>query len=533
VASQESQQSTLRDYLRTIRRRKGTVLLPLIIATGSAIGFSSVQEPVYQATAEVLLQPTTGENLFDQASDNRNQVQTEIRILTSAPVLATVRKQFGVTPQVSARAIPETDLFQVSAKRRSPKEAADIANTYVRAYIDYRRDKIVEELGKAGEQIQTKIDSLQPQIDELTAKIAAAPERSRVEANFGSRRDSLVAQQSIFRQRLDQLQVEASLRSGGAQLVTPATPPSTPVSPKPVQTAIFGAMLGAVIGLGLAFLFEHLDDTVKVKEDVERATSGVPVLGLIPAVTAWKKRQESMLISITDPGSPVSEAYRTLRTSINFLGIDRALRTLQITSPGASEGKSTTIANLAVALARAGQRVIVVGCDLRRPRIHDFFGVSNDVGFTNVLKGTTPLPRALQNVEGEDHLQVLASGPLPPNPSELLASNRTVEMLVTLQTLADIVLLDCPPVLPVTDAAVLSSRVDATLLVATAGKTTKGELTRAVELLHHVNAPIVGTVLNGVTAMDDHYGGYGGYSGEAYALPEPKKQKQKQRPARI
>jgi len=161
-----------------------------------------------------------------------------------------------------------------------------------------------------------------------------------------------------------------------------------------------------------------------------------------------------------------------------------------------------------VALARAGQRVIIVCCDLRRPRIHEFFGLSNDSGFTSVLLGKVPLSAALQKVPGQARLSVMASGPLPPNPSELLSSKRTVEVITSLQAEADIVLIDSPPVLPVTDALVLSGRVDATILVCVSGATTRKDAARAVELLEQVDAPLVGTVLNGVSAANTY--GYGG-----------------------
>jgi non-specific protein-tyrosine kinase len=176
-----------------------------------------------------------------------------------------------------------------------------------------------------------------------------------------------------------------------------------------------------------------------------------------------------------------------------------------VTSPSAAEGKTTTLANLSVALAQAGQRVVVSCCDLRRPRIHDFFGLDNAVGLTSVLLGELPISAALQPVPGVKNLWVLASGPLPPNPSELLSSSRTAEVMATLHGHADVVLVDSPPVLPVTDAVVLSSRVDAVLLIATVGVTTGKALRRALEMLNQVDAPVIGTVLNGTTG-DGSYG---------------------------
>jgi non-specific protein-tyrosine kinase len=256
---------------------------------------------------------------------------------------------------------------------------------------------------------------------------------------------------------------------------------------------------------------------VKSKDDLERA-SGLQTLALIPAVEGWRDRDEARLVSVAEPTSPPAESYRTLRTSIQFLGLERPLRTLQVTSPAAGEGKTTTLANLAVALARAGQQVVVACCDLRRPRVHEFFGLSNGIGFTNVLLGEAPLSAVLQPVEGVERLAVLASGPLPPNPSELLASRRTADVLAALAGGADVVLVDSPPVLPVTDAAVLAGQVDATVLVATVGDTTRREVARAVEVLRQVGAPLVGTVLNGVPTEGGYgysYDGYGYYAADA------------------
>jgi non-specific protein-tyrosine kinase len=216
-----------------------------------------------------------------------------------------------------------------------------------------------------------------------------------------------------------------------------------------------------------------------------------------------------MVVSTIDPKAPAAEAYRSLRTSVQFAALDRPLRTLHVTSPSPSEGKTTTLTNLGVALAQVGQRVIIVCCDLRRPRLHEFFGMSNELGFTSVLLGHVPAANALQDVPGVKGLKILPSGPLPPNPSELLSSPRAAEVLVALQGLADFVLVDSPPVIPVTDAAVLSGLVDATLVVATAGLTTRRQLRQAIETLEQVDAPILGTVLNRVGSGDSY--GYGRY----------------------
>jgi non-specific protein-tyrosine kinase len=231
-------------------------------------------------------------------------------------------------------------------------------------------------------------------------------------------------------------------------------------------------------------------------------------------VSTWKNKDETLLVSRQNPTSSAAEAYRTLRTSIHFLALDRQLRILQVTSPNASEGKSTAVANLATVLARAGERVVVVSCDLRRPRIHEFFGLPNAEGFTSVLLGKASLASVLQPVPGEDRLLLLSAGPLPPNPSELLASQRTASLMSALKSSADIILLDCPPVLPVTDAAILSAHADGVLLVANSGSTSAKHVSRAIELLRQVGAPLTGAVLNGVSAEGAYGYAYQYYSRE-------------------
>jgi capsular exopolysaccharide synthesis family protein len=182
--------------------------------------------------------------------------------------------------------------------------------------------------------------------------------------------------------------------------------------------------------------------------------------------------------------------------------MDRPIRRLQITSPSAEEGKTTTVANLGVALAATGQKVVIVDCDLRRPRVHEFFGMSNEVGVTSLLLGRHSLTDVIQRVAAQERLALLASGPQPPNPSELLQSRQMAEMLDRLDAEADVLLLDCPPVLPVTDAAALSAHVDATMLVASADGTHARVTARALEVLGQIGAPLVGTVLNNVATND-------------------------------
>lgn len=512
----------LRDYLAVMRRRRWIIVAATILVAGTALALSIMQTPIYRAGARVLLTP--GGSLFDntgQRSVTFTDVQTEIQVIGSQPVLDLAREKLGSgTPRVQVVPVGQTSVLEIRAQSTSPETAATVANTYAESYIEYTRKQGVSAILSAAEEIQRKADEVQGQVDNLSNQLAALPsctgnnpppECSR-RLQLQEDRDAALGQLTPLKQRLNELDVDAAFNTGGPRLITPAAVPTTPFKPTPKRNAILGMGVGLLFGTALAFAFEHFDDSIKTKEDLERAARDVTVLGLIPLVPGWKNRDETYLVSRNEPSSPAAEAYRALRTSIHFLTLDRSMKVLMVTSPNASEGKSTAVANLGVVLARAGARVIVVSCDLRRPRIHEFFGLPNSAGFTSVLLGEAQLPSVILPVPGEDRLSLLPAGHLPPNPSELLASNRTSELIDWLRSQADIVLLDVPPVLPVTDAAVLSARADGVLLVATVEATTGKHFARAVELLRQVGAPLVGTILNGVSAE----GAYG-YTYQYYA----------------
>jgi capsular exopolysaccharide synthesis family protein len=219
--------------------------------------------------------------------------------------------------------------------------------------------------------------------------------------------------------------------------------------------------------------------------------------------TSGPSQAAEQLVALRDPRSPAAEAYRTLRTNIQFSSLDKPLRTILATSTAADEGKSTTIANLAVTMAQSEQRVILVDCDLRRPTVHTLFGVSNTLGLTSVmLQEDAPLPLQPTEVPG---LQLLPSGPLPPRPADILGSRRMEVLIERLLQQADMVLFDTPPVIAVTDAAVLATKVDGVLLVFRSGATKRDRARDARRLLEKVNANIVGVVMTDVKGERDRY----------------------------
>jgi polysaccharide biosynthesis transport protein len=504
---------TLRTYLMLLRRRKWWVIALTLLGLAVSFAISLSQPKEYSATAQLLVQFSgTAVNAGSAQQElTSTDVQTELQLATSAPVVRVVRSKLGSVPAVSGSEIGQTNVIALTAISSTPARAARIANTYASAFVAHTRSVAISNLTAAETQLRSQISSLRRQIKSLQHDPAAAAEAS-----------ALANQEAVLKEQIAQLEVNGAVATSGVEFVTPAQAPTSPSSPRPARDAVLGLVAGLMLGIGGAFLRDGLDDALSSKEAVERF-GGAPVLALVPMVSSWKKRDQPFVVSATEPTSPAAEAYRSLRTSLQFARQARDLRTLLVTSPAAAEGKSSTLANLGAAFAQAGERVVLVSCDLRRPRLGLFFDLEEQPGLTTVLLGQRLLQEALQQVHGYQNLWVLGAGLIPPNPAELLSGPRSREIFAVLKENFDLVLVDSPPALPVTDAMVLSKYADGTLLVVAAGQTRRTELQRAAEKLAQVNAPVVGIVFNQVTRQTVYDGshGYGyGYGYESYA-PNP------------
>ena len=254
-------------------------------------------------------------------------------------------------------------------------------------------------------------------------------------------------------------------------------------------------------------------DDPKRRLEIEAASDGLPVLGLIPKVDSWKDRTVALVGAGTWEERLAAEAYRALCSNVELLRRDQQARSIQVTSPLQGDGKTTTAAILAVLLAQAGHRVIAMCCDLRRPRLHEFFGLPNATGLTSVLQRSAPLQGVVQEVPGVLNLKVVTSGPVAVSSPDLLRSPRLAEVISVLQEECDVMLIDCPPVLPVTDAATVSQRVQGTVIVVNTGLSSRHDLQRALEILREVEAPLLGTVVN---AIPRKIGGYTADDGLPY-----------------
>ncbi|HET7449928.1 MAG TPA: polysaccharide biosynthesis tyrosine autokinase [Gaiellaceae bacterium] len=367
--------------------------------------------------------------------------------------------------------------------------------------------------------IDTRIQSTGRKIQELRSQLELFPpleaEESRLMSNVKTAQDLFVQLQSSYQVN----RINESDNGGTVQLLDPAPVPRFAVSPNRKRDISYSLVLGLLLGIGLAILLERLDDTVKTPDEL-RDRLDVPVVGLIPAidmnaaeVAASESTAPAMrrLATHADPRSPVAEAYRSLRTNLAFARTTQALQTIVVASPGPGDGKSTTAANLAITFAQQGQRTLLIDADLRRAVLDKTFGLKREPGLTDVIIGTLPLSKAVHETQ-VPNLFVLPSGQFPPNPSELLGSPAMREVLRSAKEQFDVVLFDSPPLLAVTDAAVLSTMADGTILVVRTAATAREAVRRAVGQLRAVHGRLLGAVLNDVDVHGrGYYGGYGYY----------------------
>lgn len=350
---------------------------------------------------------------------------------------------------------------------------------------------------------------------------------------------------TLLQNRLQEARILEAVDDATVRTVDPAILPSEPVKPRTMLNLLLGVVLGGMLGVGIAFLREYLDETVHTREDVQNAALGAPVLGMIPRIREAGANGRSARVGVVpgelaarlvagrDPRNPVSEAYRSLRTNLTFSNPDKPPKTIVLTSPLPQDGKSTSAANLSITLAQQGIRALLIDADLRRGVLNHVFGVERDPGLTTILTGQCGITDAVREIDlGESGtLHFLPSGPYPPNPAEILGSQRMKALIETLEERYDLIVIDSAPLTVVTDAAVLGTKADGVIVVARANVTEKGALTYSVEQLKNVRAPILGCVLNDVDFRRDSryyssYGKYGYYYAYYYADNEKRRKRE-------
>lgn len=503
----------LKDYIRPLRKWWWLIISATLVATISSALATMRQPAIYRTTTTVMVgsaieNPNPSGNEFWLTQQLAN---TYADIAKRDTVRAGVMAELGLPwlPEYIARVVPNTQLVELTVTDTNPQRAQAVAN----ALANQLALLSPTAPGREDQQRQAFISA---QLNDLEAKIQETQDeigRKQTElANMFSARQIADTQTQIagLQNKLATLQANyaallANTQKGALNsinIVDPAPLPTEPVGPNKGATILLAAAIGFLLAAGAAYLLEYLDDTLKNPDDVEKA-AGLTTLGAVPRLEGAGPGNE--LAVLAQGQSAGREAYRVLRTNLQFAAVDRPLHTLMITSPGPSEGKSLTVANLAVALAQADKRVVLMDTDLHKPRLHRLFGLRNNVGVTTALLDEQPVTDGLLQPTAVPGLSVLTSGPLPPNPAELLGSARMRELLAHLSAQADMVLLDSPPAAALSDAAILSTQCDGVLLVFDAGETRREIARRAVEALRRVNARIVGAVLNRMPLQGDGY----------------------------
>ena len=381
-----------------------------------------------------------------------------------------------------------------------------------------KRAQLAEKQGESSG-LSMMLDSIDAELDALQAEMA---EKTMEQERLQREVDRLRETSATLTQKETETHIAKSIDLGdtSVMVVSEASIPGGPVKPNKQMNIAIAMLLGMMLFTLLAFLLEYLDNTLKNPEDVTRELE-LPVLGIIPKLTK-KNTPENFdgLITSSSPKSPIAEAYRTLRTNIGFASVDKKYRSILITSASPQDGKSTTAANLAVAMAQAGNRVIAVDCDLRKPILHKVFQKENSRGLTSYLTQGLTLDQVVQNAM--ENLDILTSGPIPPNPSEMLSSDKVRSLWPELLKRYDYILIDSPPILAVTDASILASQVDAVIGVVKSG-TTRNDMGRmALSQLLNANAKIIGMVLNGIKAESKEYQYYYYYSNDSTDVEKPR-----------
>ena len=384
-----------------------------------------------------------------------------------------------------------------------------------------------------------KINTLQDVVGDYNAKLEQLPNKVLELARL--KRRQLVDEQTfvMMTKRLEETKIQEAGQRKEVRVIDEAIEPLFPTKPKKKLNLALGLVLGLGLGIGITFLREYFDNTIKSQEELEQL--GFNILATIPRIEMSKveeklearmsklgpmegKRIEARLITHLDPKSPVSEAYRSLRTNIQFSHVDEKIGAVLVTSSGPKEGKSTTSANLVIAMAQSGKKVVLIDADLRRPVVHSIFGLEKDEGLTNYLMDDISFEKMIKPSIMEN-LYIIPSGVLPPNPSELLASEKMKALLIKLREEFDFILFDTPPIIAVTDAAILSTIVDGAILVVSSGHTNYDALVRAKSLLDAVNTRILGALLNGVEVGGMYGSYYYYYYHHYYSKPGGKKKR--------
>lgn len=494
-------------------------LWPIVLATAvaglSAFVTSRLTTPVYSASSRLLInQAPAGRNSVDYTSilTSERLAQTYSSLLTGRPVLEAAIAALNLDTtstalgkRISVNLVRDTQLIEVTVENEDPALAARLANLIPETFSQQndalqqsRYASTKTSLSNELDTINTQIEGLQKTIDQLGAATSAEDQAklSRLQTELTQARQTY----ATVLQSYENVRLAEAQATSNVVLVEPAVAPSKPVRPRTAFNTALAALVGLILAVGVVLLIEYLDDSIRSDEQV-RDILQAPVIGVVSKLAAPR----SGPISLAEPRSPVVEAFRSVRTNILYAGVDKPLQRIMVTSAGPAEGKTFLASNLAVVMAQAGLRVILVDADLRRPSIHKVFNRPNRNGLTDLMLQTANGWSGVMQETAVRNLHIISSGPIPPNPSELLGSQKMNQLLDYLSQTSDAIIIDTPPILAVTDALVLARHADAVLLVVDAGTTRMGAALQAKAHLEKVGAKVLGVVMNKVATKGNGY----------------------------
>jgi capsular exopolysaccharide synthesis family protein len=512
----------INQYLTLLRRWFWLVLLGAVVAGAAAYFWNRSQEPVYRATAILLIREGTAINDRTSLQLSEELAQSYIKRLTNYEVLQQSIANVGgdISPEhlgsrMQVQRINDSQLIALSIELTDPELAAALANEIPTVFAARNMDQQLERFADSKANLETELARKQGEVNSAETALAQAESNAAAQSEIDRLTDHVLRMRDAYSRLLqsyEDIRIAEASSLNNILIDEHARVPTSPISPRTMSNTILATVVGALLMAGLAFVIEYLDDTIKDPDTLEQEL-GLSTLGMVP-LFSYKDVKET-LIMVTQPRSPIAEAYRQVRTNIQYVGVSRDLKKLLITSPNAAEGKTVTSANIAVALAQAGNQVILVDTDMRRPNLHRLFGCSNTCGITNLLLGVNEeTETSCLQITMVPNLRLLTSGPIPPNPAELIGSTRMAEVATWLTEQADFVIFDSPPILAVTDSVLLSQMVDATLLVVKGGQTAYQALAVASRRITDVNGHIAGVLLNQVKRNNGY--GYTYYYQENY-----------------
>ncbi len=504
----------IREYLQVIQRWFWLILVGMVAATIIALIVSLTQKPIYEASTMLLVsRGGVGDSEDVNAISGYSQLaQSYVQRLTNYEVLTEAVGNIGIAADIEELEesitvvnLRDTQLIELKVEHTDPRIARDLAIEIPKVFAERNAAQQLSRFSDSKDSLLEELDKLSLELNEAEEALAAENSLSSPDQ---TKQEQLRSDISLLRNsRRELLGDFETLRVAEAQNLNnifvdeQARLPQEPVRPIVWRNALLAAIVGAMGSLAIAFLIEYFDDTIKTPEDVGKLVN-LPVLGGVATIEG--ETPADRLVMKNEPRSPLAESFRRIRTNLQFSAVARDIHSILVTSPNQAEGKSTTAANLAAALAQNGKTVILVDADMRRPTLHKIYQKPNNSGLSNLIIDKENSERYLQKSDIPG-LRILTSGPIPPNQTEMLGSQRMEETLGYLESLADYVVVDSPPTLAVTDSSILTRLVSVTVLVIKASQTTQQALVSAVEQLVGVGGHVSGLTLNNLTKRSGYY----------------------------